>query len=118
VRNARGKGVRHHVTYELVLPDGRTLRTRISRPPNTTTYGANLWKAVLHEQLCVTEDEFWACVKDKRLPDRGVRPAPMNALPAQLVHQLIRMAGVPEDQVARMTQEQAADAMAAYWSTH
>src|SRR4051794_41203434 len=39
VRNARGKPVRHHETYELSLFDGRILRTRISRPVNRTTYG-------------------------------------------------------------------------------
>ena len=32
VTNARGKPVRHHATYRLILQDGRILRTRISRP--------------------------------------------------------------------------------------
>ena len=32
VRDARGRTGTHHVTYELGLPDGRVLRTRISHP--------------------------------------------------------------------------------------
>lgn len=118
VRDARGRRLRHHITYELALPDGRILRTRISRPLNTTTYGAGLWATILREQLDVTEDQFWACVTDKRKPDRGQPPAkiPEGALPAQLVWQLINTAGVPEDEVARMTIEQAVAAMTAHWS--
>lgn len=105
VRDARGRSVGHHATYELDLPDGRILRTRISRPPNTTTYGPDLWKAILRDQLCVSEDEFWACVTNKTKPDRGgeAGTVPERALPAQLVWQLIREAGVPEADVAGMT---------------
>jgi len=118
VRNARGHKVRHHITYELELPDGRVLRTRISRPANRETYGPKLWSAILEHQLCVTETEFWSCVNDKQLPDRGTGDvsAPAHALPAQLVFQLIHDAKVPEDQVAMMTLEQAMKAMAEYWS--
>lgn len=118
VRDARGRPVRHHVTYELSLPDGRILRTRISRPVDTTTHGPSLWRAILRDQLVVSEPEFWACVRDKHLPDRG-SPTPAhreNALPAGLVHQLLHVAGVPEAEVRIMTLEQALDAMNAHWS--
>lgn len=117
VRNARGRKVGHHVTYELTLPDGRILRTRISRPPNTETYGPQLWAQVL-DQLQVTEAEFWACVSDRKPPQREPAPeeAPANALPADLVHQLIHGAGVPEDEVATMTLERALEVMREHWS--
>lgn len=117
VRNARGRKVGHHITYELTLPDGRILRTRISRPPNNETYGPQLWAQVL-DQLQVTEAEFWACVSDRRLPDRGADggEAPANALPADLVYQLIHGAGVPEDEVATMTLERALEVMREHWS--
>lgn len=119
VRDARGGEVRHHVTYELRLPDGRILRTRISRPLKKETYGAGLWKTILREQLDVTEAEFWACVKDSVRPDRGIGQeikAPPSALPAQLVYQLIHQAGVAENDVAKMNLQQAVEAMAAFWS--
>ncbi|SOC53726.1 cytotoxic translational repressor of toxin-antitoxin stability system [Ornithinimicrobium cerasi] len=119
VRNARGGGVGHHLTYELALADGRILRTRISRPIRTSdTYGASLFTHILTDQLDVTADEFWACVKDKVLPPRpkARADAPAQALPASLVHQLITVAGLPEDQVARMTKEEAVDVMTKVWS--
>lgn len=67
-RDARGREVGHHVTCELALPDGRILRTRISRPLKKETYGPTLWKTILRDQLEVTEDDFWACVKDEFAP--------------------------------------------------
>ncbi|HEU4913136.1 MAG TPA: cytotoxic translational repressor of toxin-antitoxin stability system [Actinomycetes bacterium] len=117
-RDARGREVGHHVTWELALPDGRILRTRISRPLKKETYGPTLWKTILRDQLEVTEDDFWACVKDRVRPDRGhdLVPPP-DALPAQLVYQLIHRAGVAENEVAQMTLQQAMDALTAYWST-
>ena len=108
VRNARGRKVGQHITYELELPDGRILRTRISRPPSRQPYGPRLWAHVL-DQLQVTEAQFWACVSDRTPPDRGAatREPPQNALPAGLVHQLIHTAGVAEADVAAMTLDEA-----------
>ena len=40
VRSATGKRSTHHETYELELPTGDVLRTRISRPPDRTAYEA------------------------------------------------------------------------------
>ncbi|GAB3349488.1 hypothetical protein GCM10027300_12620 [Modestobacter lapidis] len=118
VRNARGGVVAHHVTYELGLPGGRTLRTRISRPPNTETYGPGLWKRILTDQLEVSEAEFWACVSNKQVPVRetGVNEAPAAALPAGLVNQLLHTAGVPEAEVSQMSLERALVVMNEYWS--
>lgn len=118
VRNARGGKVDHHITYELLLPDTRILRTRISRPADNTTYGFSLWKHILTAQLEVTEVAFWACLRDKQLPDRGAATIerPAQSLPASLVHQLIHVAGVPEDDVAGMSLERAVDVMTAHWS--
>lgn len=117
VRDARGRDVRHHLTWELILADGTVLRTRISRPLNTQTYGANLWKVILRDQLAVTEDQFWSCVRDDVRPARGAdTEPPPNALPAQLVWQLIHQAEVFESDIAGMTLQQAVDAMARYWA--
>lgn len=118
VRDARGRAVSHHVTYELQLFDGRVLRTRISRPADKTTYGPTLWKAILRDQLDVTEGEFWACVRNGRIPERGqdAEVPPKAALPAGLVYQLIHVAMVPEAQVRGLTLEEALAAMNAHWS--
>jgi hypothetical protein len=76
IRNARGKSG-HHVTFELTLPDGRVLRTRISHPPNRQTYGPSMWAHILRDQLHVSEDEFWACVRERRclMPEHVRRAA-------------------------------------------
>jgi hypothetical protein len=118
VRDARGRPVGHHIAYELTLRDGRILRTRISRPPNNETYGPRLWALLLSDELQVTEAEFWACVADKEPPDRGTGTTepPAHALPAGLVHQLIHVAAVPEDEVAAMPLERALEVMNEFWS--
>ncbi|GAA1856334.1 hypothetical protein GCM10009715_00130 [Paeniglutamicibacter psychrophenolicus] len=113
--NARGKPVRHHATYRLVLDDGRILRTRISRPVDRTTYSASIWNHILQDQLMVDEEEFWACVEGGVLPPRGAVHEPSMALPLALVWQLTRTAGIAEELVAKMTKEQAVQALNEYW---
>jgi hypothetical protein len=115
VKNARGQKVRHHATYELTLHDGRILRTRISRPVDRTTYGPSLWGAILRDQLEVSEDVFWGCVKDGTLPDRGAPEVPAEALPLSLVIQLTRTARFSEEAVGAMSRAEAVQALSDYW---
>lgn len=118
VSNARGKSVGHHLTVELELHDGRILRTRISRLANNDTYGPSLWSAILRDQLDVTADQFWDCVKSGRLPPRPVAPGapPTAGLPADLAYQLVHTLGLSEQEVAGMTREDAIARMTAHWS--
>lgn len=118
VLNARGKKVRHHITYELALSDGRVLRTRISRPANKETYGPSLWKGILRDQLDVTEGAFWDCVERRVLPPRPGSDAPPSAagLPASLVHQLKTTLGLSDADVARLSRDEAVTRMSEYWS--
>lgn len=115
VVNARGKPVRHHATYRMVLSDGRILRTRISRPVDRTTYSGSIWNHILQDQLVVSDDEFWACVEEGVLPARGTPTERASALPLALVWQLIHTAGLDERLVAGMTKEQAVHAINDYW---
>lgn len=115
VHNMRS-GTGYHVTYELALDDGRVLRTRISHLPGRQTYGPSLWAHILRDQLDVTEEEFWACVQDGALPDRGAPEPPPDAIPAGLVHQLLAH-GVPEAQIRTMTASEAIQRMTEIWST-
>lgn len=117
VRDARGRTGTHHVTYELHLPDGRVLRTRISHPPDRTTYGSSLWSHILRDQLQVSEEEFWACVRDGIKPGRGVPEARPEALPADLVHLLLTRVGLAESEVAAMTKAEAVERLSRYWSS-
>lgn len=115
--NARGKPVGHHVTLELALHDARILRTRISRPVDRSSYGPSIWSHILRDQLQVTVDEFWSCVLEGRLPDRGAPVARTDSLPASLVFQLMREVGLSPDEVAVMTRDQAVARMERFWTT-
>lgn len=119
VRDAKGKKVRHHRTYELPLNDGIILRTRISRPVDATDYGAEMWSRILRDQLCVSRDAFWLCVRDGTLPDRPGRTKVMEqtleSKSAGLVDKLIRLVGLSADEVAAMTKEEAAQRLDLYW---
>lgn len=115
VRDAKGRTGTHHVTYELPLHDGRVLRTRISHPPDRTTYGPSLWAHVLRDQLQVDQETFWACVREGRRPDRGVPAIPMEALPADLVHLLLTRVGLTEAEVRRLTKPEAIARLEQYW---
>lgn len=110
VRGATGRPVRHHRTYELTLRDGRTLRTRISQPVDRSQYSPSMWAHILRNQLEVTADEFWACVKAGELPDRGRRAAPdaKKAVPLYLVAAL-RDLGVEEADILELDAAGAAE---------
>jgi hypothetical protein len=114
VRNARGKSG-HHVTFELTLPDGQVLRTRISHPPNRQTYGPGIWAHILRDQLHVGEDEFWACVREKKVPPRGRSEPTMPSIPAGVVAQLLSH-GVEESAVRRMSRAEAIERLNLIWS--
>lgn len=116
VRDSRGRSGTQHVTYELDLVDGRILRTRISHPVDRTDYGQSLWKHILRDQLDVDEPEFWTCVRDGVLPDRGTPEPPADALPADLVYLLIARVGVDEAGVARMSKDEAVARLRRYWT--
>ena len=113
VRNARGKGV-HHVTFDLTLPDGRILRTRISHPPNRQAYGPSIWAHILRDQLQVSEQEFWACVRGKKVPQRGRVEPSAPSIPAGLVAQLLSH-GVEESEVRVMSRAEAIERLNLIW---
>jgi hypothetical protein len=115
VRNARGGTGTRHVTYELDLPDGRILRTRISHPVDRSTYGPGIWSHILRDQHQVDEATFWAGVQNDVKPDRGVPELPSEALPADLVFMLISRVGLDEMTVAAMSKDEAIVRLQKYW---
>ena len=117
VRDARGRTGTHHVTFELVLADGRILRTRISHPVDRTTYGAGMWSHVLRDQLDVTEEEFWKCVQGGILPKRGTPDVPAEALPAELVYLLKNRVGLSDAEIATLSKDGAVARLNLYWTT-
>jgi hypothetical protein len=117
VRSARGRTGTHHPTYELALPDGQVLRTRISHPPDRSTYGPAIWRHILRDQLDVTEEVFWDCVRNGVKPSRGEPETPAaDSIPAEVVHMLLTRVRLAESDVARMTREEAIARLNQYWT--
>jgi hypothetical protein len=116
VRDARGKSGHHAVTYDLHLDDGRVLRTRISHPPDASTYGANIWSHILRDQLDVDEETFWACARDGVKPRRRDEETVAEALPAELAHLLVTRLRLSSAEVALMSKEEAIACMQEFWS--
>jgi hypothetical protein len=116
VRDARERCGTHHVTYELDLPDGRVLRTRVSHPVDRTDYGSGMWSHILRDQLQVDEGAFWACIREGIKPDRGMPAVPDRALPAELVHLLINRVGLDEAEVASLSKEEAIARLHQFWT--
>jgi hypothetical protein len=75
-----------------------------------------MWSHIPRDQLVVSEDEFWGCVLDGRLPDRGVPQTPKESLPADLVYLLIHRVGLAEEEVAGLTKEEAVSRLQRYWT--
>ncbi len=117
-KTSRGKTGTHHVNYELTLPDGRVLLTRIGHPVNRETYGPSIWSHILREQLEVSEKDFWKCVNERVLPNRGAKPpvAPPSAIPLGVVSALVEQFHVPETEVRTMTKEDAIRRLSMFYS--
>jgi hypothetical protein len=109
-------GVREgaHVTYELGLPDGRVLRTRVSNRP---AYGSDLWNHILTDELNVDPPAFWACVTEGDKPDRGLAKPRPDALPVDLVHLLLSRVGLTETAVSQLSRKEAIARLDIYWET-
>jgi hypothetical protein len=63
----------------------------------------------------VTQEVFWACVRDGTLPDRGIPAVPSEALPADLVHLLLTRVGLAEEEIRRLTKPEAIARLQQYW---
>lgn len=115
-KNARDN-TGHHLTYELALKDGSILRTRISHPPNKTTYGPSMWNHILRDQLCVSEAEFWNCVNNGVLPQRSQVKTSTESIPVGVAYKLINVVGLDEGTVSTMTKQEAIDRLNEYFTS-
>ena len=115
-RRAAGKRGTHHVNYELAVPDGRILYTRISHPVDRTDYGPSIWGHILKDQLEVTAEEFRACVEDRTLPSRSQMPEPREAIPLGVLRVLTQEAHIPEAEVRAMTKADAIQRLADFYT--
>ena len=117
VRDTRGRTGTHHLTYEFTLADGRILRTRVSYPPDRTDIGKGLFSHILRDELAVTVEEFWRCVADGVVPDRGAGAAAAGEpVPPEVVHLLTTKVGLSDDEVRTLTKAAAIARLEIYWT--
>lgn len=115
-KTARGKKADDHTRYRKVLPDGSTLMTKVSHGRKGID-DPDLFAHILRTQLRVTVEQFWAAVDHGTKPDRpGVAPesAPRESIPFDLARNLLTKVGIPQSELARMTNEEAI----ARWQTY
>lgn len=111
VRARRRTGDHRH--HSKRLPDGRVLRIRVSHGlPDEI--GHDLFHVILRSQLEVDEVTFWAGIHGAVRPTAAPAPDRPAPIPGWLVQRLLLIARIPEEQVARMTPDDAAAAWEAY----
>lgn len=101
-----------HAFYEKVLPDGEILRSHASLAARKTM-APGRFRAILADQLRVSEAEFWEALRTGRAverPSRDAATAPPG-LPAWLWEALIREVGLQPDEIAALSEEEARAAL-------
>jgi len=101
-----------HRRYRKELPDGTTLRTKVSHALGDEI-GLDLFKHILRDQLRVDEERFWAVVRG-RATASPIEPTQEATLPGWIVQRLIFTVGVPEAEVRNMTPQQALERWEAF----
>lgn len=93
--------------YEKVLADGTVLRTHRSFAGGKTM-SPGRFKAILRNQLRVSEDDFWASLESGEPVDRPSAPPEAEpALPAYVARVLKGELHLTEDEIAALSPEEA-----------
>lgn len=97
-----------HDFFEKTLPDGEILRTHASRSVSKTI-SPGRFKAILSDQLRLSEAEFWEVLRTKTpapRPSPAPEPAP-KSLPLWLARSLEREAGLTLEHIATLDEDEA-----------
>lgn len=94
----------------------RILRTRISNPPDRSTYGPGMWKHILRDQLQVDEPDFWLVLGTGSSPIAGYRSLRLPRCLPNSRTLLITRVGMTEAEVAAMGKDEAIDRLNKYWT--
>jgi hypothetical protein len=111
---ARGRArTGDHWRYRKDLPDGASLRTKVSHSLRDEI-GIDLFKYIVRDQLRVTEDRFWEVVRGGATGLTEAPPPQAATIPGWLVQRLILTVGLRDDELRAMTVEEAHAAWEAY----
>jgi hypothetical protein len=106
-----------HVTWTRSLPAGELLRTSISHAADKQP-SKGRFKAILRDQLKVSEPEFWEAVASGKPVARPGSPeaAPTPSLPAYLVAVLTSDLHLTPEQLTTLGHEEARRLVHEYWA--
>lgn len=104
-----------HRRYRKELPDGTTLRTKVSHALSDEI-GIDLFKHILRDQLRVDEARFWAVVRGQVQQTPDALPPEEETIPGWLVQRLLFTVGLPEAEVRNLTPKQALELWATFIS--
>jgi hypothetical protein len=97
-----------HDFFEKTLPDGEILRTHASRS-GSKAMSPGRFKAILSDQLLLSEAEFWEVLRTKTpapRPSPAPEPSP-RSLPLWLALALEREAGLTGEQISELDEDEA-----------
>jgi hypothetical protein len=97
-----------HDFSEKVLPDGEILQTHASRS-GSRTISPGRFKAILSDQLRVSEAEFWEVLRTRKpatRPSPAPEPTPAS-LPLWIAQALERAVGLSREQIAELDETDA-----------
>ena len=103
-----------HHRYRKRLDDGTVLRTKVSHGRGAVCHTPALWANIWRHQLGLnSEEEFWEVLKAREPVQRTEREAPPREpqMPTWLYEALVHTWGMDEDEVRRMSKD---DALARY----
>lgn len=106
-----------HEIWTRALPDGTLARTQISHDAAKTP-SPGRFRAILRDQLRVSEDAFWRCLSSGEPVPRPARVDPQRgtALPAHLVRVLAQELHLTADEIAVLTLSEAEALVHRHWS--
>lgn len=97
-----------HDSFEKTLPDGEILRTHASRS-GAKTMSPGRFKAILSDQLRLSEAEFWDVLRTRTpalRPSLAPEPAP-RSIPLWLAQALEREVGLTREEIATLDEIEA-----------
>jgi hypothetical protein len=114
---ATGGKRQRHIRYEKTLgPDEQPLRTQVSHDRDKL-YSPGRWKAILRDQLKITEEQFWEALDTVKPVDRTPPPPPPEPIPtANWVLEGLRRAGLSDNEIDTLSPEEAEQELHRRWA--
>lgn len=107
-----------HRYYRLTLDDGTALETRVSHS-SKKAISPGRWKAVLHDQLQVSEADFWNALRNKQPARRPSQPpgeSEIEQVPLWAADVLSSRLRLAPAEIAQLGRERAIELAHAEWS--